>query len=241
MNLKELTSSCAAYRTFTDRAVSDEELYRILDVARYAPSGGNRQGWRVVVVKDQVIREKIRDLYVLSWREYMAHVKLGLVPFAPVTDRNWSGPAVDISAARSIEHPYAFADDLDRAPVLLAVFVELGMLAVLDNGLGRQSIVGGASIYPFCYNILLAAVEIGLGGVMTTALCREELAVMSLLGVDPNFALAALLVIGEPAKKISKLTRRSVADFSRIDAFDGERFGESLTTQSSEEGPVKDD
>ncbi len=240
MNLKELTSSCAAYRTYTDRVVTDDELYRILDVARFAPSGGNRQGWRVVVIKDQAIKEKVRDLYVVSWREYMAHVEAGLVPFAPISNRNWGGPAVDLETARAIERPFDFSDHLDLAPALLAVFVELSKLAVLDNGLDRQSIVGGASVYPFCYNILLAAVEIGLGGVMTTALCREEPEVMSLLGVDPGFALAALLVIGEPVKRVTRLSRRPVEYFSRVDSFNGVPFGVVLDPKSSQEYPIKD-
>ena len=57
---------------------------------------------------------------------------------------------------------------------MLLLFVDLTALAVLDNGLGRQSIVGGGSIYPFGHNVLLAARNEGLGGVLTTIICREE-------------------------------------------------------------------
>ena len=90
------------------------------------------------------------------------------MPFAPLDHGRWSGPAIDLEEARATEAPMPFADHLDEVPVLLAVVVELSQLAVIDNGLDRQSIVGGASVYPFCHNVLLAARDAGLGGVITT-------------------------------------------------------------------------
>src|SRR5579884_2006313 len=142
--------TAAAVREFTAEPVPDETVYSVLETARFAPSGGNRQGWRVVVLRDPSVRARIRDLYVLGWREYMAHVRAGLVPFAPTDGGSWSGPAVDLAEARATPAPTPFADHLDRVPVLLAVVVDLSVLAVTDNGLDRQSIVGGASVYPFC-------------------------------------------------------------------------------------------
>jgi nitroreductase len=108
--------------------------------------------------------------------------------------------------------------------VLLLLVVELGALAVLDNGLDRQSIVGGASVYPFGHNILLAARDAGLGGVMTTALARQEPAVKELLGIPDTHALAALLALGHPAKQVTKLRRAEVEDFTTVDRFDGPAF-----------------
>ena len=62
-------------------------------------------------------------------------------------------------------------------PVLLLVVAELGALATMDNGLDRQSIIGGGSVYPFCHNVLLAAREHGYGGCITSVLVRQEPAV----------------------------------------------------------------
>lgn len=213
-----------AVRNFTDDPVTDEVLHSILDHARFAPSGGNRQGWRVVVVRDPETRRSLRDLYTLSWREYVAHVRSDRVPFAPGDDRKWHQPAVDLEAARATPANNPFADHLDSVPVLLVVTVDLTQLAVLDNGLDRQSIVGGGSIYPFCHNILLAARAEGLGGVLTTAICRQEDAVRDLLGIPDPWAVAALIAMGRPVSEVSRLRRKPVEEFTTIDRFDGPAF-----------------
>ncbi|MET0919679.1 MAG: nitroreductase family protein, partial [Acidimicrobiia bacterium] len=83
MELREVMRTTPATRTFTDEPVPDATVREILEVARFAPSGGNRQTWRVIVLQDREVRRQIRDLYVLSWREYTAHVNAGLVAFAP--------------------------------------------------------------------------------------------------------------------------------------------------------------
>jgi nitroreductase len=225
MELRAAMTTTPATRDFVDEPVADETLYSILDAARFAPSGGNRQGWRVIVLQDPGIRRRIRELYVLGWREYMAHVFAGLVAFAPVDDGSWTGPAIDLEAARATPAPTPFADHLDEAPVLLLVVVELAALAVLDNGLDRQSIIGGASVYPFCHNILLAARDAGLGGVMTTALARQEPAVKELLAIPRGFAIAGLLALGRPVREITKLKRAPLESFTTHDRFDGPPFG----------------
>lgn len=213
-----------AVREFTDEAVPDEVLHSILEVARFAPSGGNRQGWRVVVLKDPELRARIRDLYILGWREYTAHARRGLVPFAPLDEGRWTGPAVDLEEARRTPAPLPFADHLDQVPVLLLLVADLSAVAAVDNGLDRQSITGGASIYPFAHNVLLAARDAGLGGVLTTVLARQEDAVRELLGIPAGHAVAGLIALGHPVKQLTKLKRAAVEDFTVVDRFDGPAY-----------------
>jgi len=224
MELYEAMRTTPATREFTEEPVSDEVLRRMLDNARFAPNGGNRQGWRVLVLKDPALRTRIRELYQLGWREYVAHVRQGLVPFAAKDNGRWTGPAIDLAAAREPPAPDAFGDNLEHVPALLLVLAEFGALATVDNGLDRQSIVGGGSIYPFCHNLLLAARNEGLGGVITSVLMREELAVKELLGIPDGFGVAALIAIGHPRKVITKLRRAAVEDFTAVDRFDGPAF-----------------
>lgn len=224
MELYEAMRTTPATREFTDDPVPDAVLHRILDHARFAPSGGNRQGWRVIVLKDPAVRRRIRDLYVLGWREYMAHVREGLVPFAPREHGRWPGPAVDLEQARETPAPNPFGDHLDEHPVVMVLAVDLHVLATVDNGLDRQSIVGGGSIYPFGHNILLAARNEGLGGVLTSVLARQEPAARELLGLPDQYAVAGLVALGTPVKTITKLRRDPVEDFAVIDRFDGPAF-----------------
>jgi nitroreductase len=236
MDLRAVMQTTPAVREFTAEPIPDELVHAILDVARFAPNGGNRQGWRVIVLKDPKVRTRIRELYVLAWREYMAHVYAGLVAFAPLDRGRYTGPAINLAEARSTPAPTPFADQLDEVPVLLLVVVELAQLAVIDNGLDRQSIVGGASVYPFVHNVLLAARDAELGGVMTTALCRQEPAVKELLGIPEGFALAALVALGHPKTTVTKLKRNPVESFTTIDRFDGRTFAarENLSSLSAD-------
>ena len=224
MELTEAIRTTAAVRDFTTETVTDEEVYRLLDAARFAPSGGNRQGWRVVHVKDRDLRRSLRDLYVRAWYEYLAQASAGLVPWAPITDRDAEQRALARSseiAAQAAQGPGGFAEHLDDVPVLLVVLADLRVLAATDRDSDRYTIVGGASVYPFTWNVLLAARYAGLGGVMTTMLTREEPEVRRLLAVPDEFAVAALLALGHPSKQPSRLRRAEVADFTTIDQFNG--------------------
>lgn len=220
-DLEAVMRTTGAVRAFKDEAIPNSEVWAVLDAARYAPSGGNRQGWAVILIKEPALRLQIREHYVLGWREYMAHVEAGLVPFAPGPDGSWHEPAVDLADARLVAQPNDFADNLESAPVMLVVAVDLTQLAVTDNGLSRQSIVGGASIYPFVQNIILAANARGLAGVVTTVLTREEAQLRALLHIPEPWAIAALVALGRPRRAVRRLTRRQVSEFTTIDRFDG--------------------
>ena len=224
MELREVMRTTPATREFTAEPVPDAVVHAILDTARFAPSGGNRQGWNVILLRDPVVRARVRELYVLAWREYWAQAILGLVPFAPGPDGRWTGPAIDLDEARATPAPNGFADHLDDVPVLLVLVVELAALAVTDNGLDRQSIVGGGSVYPFGHNVLLAARDAGLGGVMTTVLARQEDAVKELLHIPDGHAVAGMLALGHPVKEITRLRRQEVEAFTTVDSFDGAPF-----------------
>ncbi|HEY6472838.1 MAG TPA: nitroreductase family protein, partial [Acidimicrobiales bacterium] len=178
MDLDLLTTlrSTGAVREFRDESVPDDVLARVLDTARFAPSGGNRQGWRVIVVKDPTSRAALRDLYLSGWYEYLALASAGFTPWSPLSDRDKEAEALaaaDQFAKAGAAAP-AFAETLDTAPALLLVLADLGVLATVDRDLPRYTLVGGASIYPFVWNLLLAARAEGLSGVMTTVAVRRE-------------------------------------------------------------------
>lgn len=224
-----------AVRDFLPDPVVDDVLYAILDDARFAPSGGNKQAWHVIVVEDPSIRVALRDLVQLGWREYAAHLAIGARPFAPGADGWWHGPAVDLDEARRTEAPAPFVDDIHLAPRLLVVTVDLTELAIQDIDLDRQSIVGGASIYPFAQNIVLAARARGVGAALTTFICRQEPAVKELLGIPGGVAIAAMIVLGYPVRQLTKLRRNPVEAFATIDTWSGPPVGPSPSPDPVEE------
>ncbi len=61
MELYDVMRTTFAVREFTDDPLPDPVLYRILDNARFAPSGGNRQGTHIIVVRDAAVRERLGD------------------------------------------------------------------------------------------------------------------------------------------------------------------------------------
>ena len=72
MDLRDALRTTGAVRDFRPDPVPDDVLSRVLETARFAPSGGNRQAWWVVVVKDPAVRRALRDLYLPGWYEYLA-------------------------------------------------------------------------------------------------------------------------------------------------------------------------
>jgi nitroreductase len=214
MDLDEAMRCAPTSRRFKEDAVPREALLRALDGARFAPSGGNRQGWRVVVVEAAAQRVALRDLYLPRWRAYLEQT--GGAQMLAEPER------FEAARVRMVEHADQYARGLDRVPVHLVVGVRLEDLAVTDAVLPRQSIVGGASIYPFVQNLLLALRAEGLGAAMTTLLVPAEAEVRPLLGIPEEIAIAAHIGVGyrvDPWPQ--QLSRREVAEF----AF-AERYGD---------------
>jgi nitroreductase len=209
-------------RSFHDWPVSRETLRRVLDIARFAPSGGNKQSWRVISVEDPTVRARIHELSMDVAKEYLAMNAAGQRAFGLTRHGRWPGPGdVDLEAARRDSTPTHF-DGFAKAPALLVVACETGLLAAMDAELDRHGIVAGASVYPFCWSVLLAARLQGLGGVMSTFAVRQEPAILDLLHVPEGHAIVAAIYLGYPENQPTKLTRRAVDDFAFVDTFGGE-------------------
>ncbi len=228
MDLVDTLRTTGAVRAFRDDAVGDDVVYRVLDTARFAPSGGNRQAWRVVVVRDSEVRRRLRDLYTAGWYEYLAQAQAGLTPFAALADDAAETEAMaragDVAAAAAAG-PGGFAEHLDTVPVVLVLLADLRRLAALDKRLDRYTLVGGASVYPFAWSILLAARAEGLGGVITTMPIAREPEMKSLLDVPDEFAVAAVIALGRPVREVRRLRRAPVEEFATVDRFTGARLG----------------
>ena len=219
MELYEVMRTTFAAREFTDMPVTDAMLQRILENARFAPSGGNRQGWKVVVVRNEATRLGLADIMAPSMQRYVAQVKAGEAPFNTIHPSQVSDTDVEDTAV-----PQQMLDNLTQAPVILLVFVDLSVVASFDSGLDRVGVISGASIYPFVWNILLAARSEGLGGTLTTFAGGQEAKLRELIGVPEEMAFAAMIPMGQPVKQLTKLTRNDVHSFTVLEHWNGENL-----------------
>ncbi len=216
MDLYEVMRTTAAVRDFTGDPLPDEVLARILENARFAPSGGNRQGAQIVVVRDPAVREHLVEATGPGARRYHAQRAAGESPWSAWTPSTVSEEDV----ARTVV-PAWVTEPLRRAAVVLVVCVDLRVVAALDQDLDRVGVVAGASVYPLVWNILLAARNEGFGGTITTMAVAEEPALKRLLGIPEPYAVAAVVPLGKPVRQLKRLRRVAVAEMTHRDHWNG--------------------
>jgi nitroreductase len=219
MELYDAMRTTFAAREFTDDPLPDDVLWRIFDNARFAPSGGNRQGVHITVVRDPQDRRRLAELGAPAARRYFAQLQAGENPWNPVHP---SG--VPRESVERTEIPDAFVAPIVKAPVVLVFSVDLSVVAALDQHLDRVGVAGGASVYPLVWNTLLAARNEGFGGTITTMAIAEERQVRRLLGIPDRHAVAAIVPLGKPVRQLTRLRRRPIPEFVTRDRFDGPAF-----------------
>ena len=220
MELSDVMRTTFAARDFTDDPLPDSVLYDILETARFAPSGGNRQGNRVIVVRDEATKARIAELAAPAAKRYVAQIMAGENPWNTVVPTKVS--AEEIEAARA---PAELLGSYTAAPVLLVFVVDLKVVASMDQELERIGVISGGSIYPFVWNVLLCAREAGFGGTITTLPAARESDMQALLNIPADHAVAAVVPLGKPVKQLTRLKRRSVNEIVSRERFDGTPFG----------------
>ena len=216
MELRDVMRTTFAAREYTDDPLPDSVLYELIDNARFAPSGGNRQAGRIIVLRDSDLQGQIADLSLPTAQRYTAQSMAGETPYNPINPT-----ALTAEEIAAVEPMPLLTDHIRQAPVVLVVCVDLASVAALDNELDRISLAVGASIYPLVWNILLGARERGFGGTFTTISLAVEPELKALLDIPEHWAIAAVVPMGKPVKQLTKLKRKSVEEFVVRDRFDG--------------------
>lgn len=210
MELQAAIRGAGTCRYFTPAPVDDATLLTLLEGARFAPQGGNRQPLRWIAVRDQAVKRQLRDWYLVPWKAYMARTVTGEV-------------RVEGERARAmVEDSDHMAEHLDAVPILLVACAVMADITAVDAHLPRPGLVAGASVYPAVQNLLLTAREIGLGAALTTLLVADEGRIRELLEIPDGVGVAAVIALGWPGRPLpTRLTRRPVAETAYIERWGG--------------------
>lgn len=197
VDLLEGMATTRAIRRYTDEPVTDEQLQQILFAATRAPSGSNRQAFRFVVLRDSDMARQAKELIAAEAATFWDAKRR--------SDGYDSGSGTDDDSpkARMARAMQAYVDGFSQVPVLI--------LPCLVRYRAPNS-TEGASIYPACQNLLLAARAIGLGGVLTGWHGSVESELKTLLGIPDDVFMAAAITIGHPVGGHGPVRRRPIAE-----------------------------
>lgn len=186
-----------AIRRYRDEPVPETVLRDILFAATRAPSGSNRQPFRFMVFAEGDRAATVKALIGDGARRLWASKRRA--------DGYDEGSGVDDTSpkARMARTMQDYVDRFDTVPVLV--------LACLVR-YREPSPAEGASVYPACQNLLLAARALGYGGVLTgfQGLVEDEL--RSLLALPDEVALSATITLGRPAGAHGPVRRRPMGE-----------------------------
>jgi nitroreductase len=210
VDLIEAMTTTGTCRYFRPDPLPDDVLIRAFGAARFAPQGGNVQPVRWIVVRDAGRRRALAGLYAPLWREYMDALRARFPELG--------------SLPRALADADDFARHFADVPALLVCCVRMDRLLATDDQLGRLSIVGGASVYPFVQNLCLALRAEGIGTAITTLLCRVEDEVRELLAIPADLGTACHVAAGYPARQWPRRLRRLPVSATVF----AERFGDAI-------------
>ena len=186
-----------AIRRIAPDPIPDDDLSTIMWHATRAPSGTNRQPSRFVVLRDGEPATTAKALLARGFREGWA-VKQADAGYG-------SGSALDPTTRKgrsrlALEH---LVEHFEQVPVVV--------LACMIPWRGR-SMIQGASVYPACQNLLLAARALGYGGVMTGWHSTVEAELRELLGIPDEVVVAATIPMGRPLGSHGPVRRLPIGD-----------------------------
>jgi nitroreductase len=192
-NLFEIMSTTRSMRRLKPDPVPGPLIGKILEAGVSAPSGGNMQRWRFLVIRDARVKQTVGAYYKRAWDEVVAPRYRAGEP-APGTSRE--------SFLRMLDAAQYLADHIHEAPVWIVPCLE-----------GANSTrTAGSSVYPAVQNMLLAARALGLGATLTTLYLNFEKEVEAAFGLPPEVHSYALLPIGHPIGRFGPVRRVPLAD-----------------------------
>jgi len=203
VELLEGLATTRAIRRYRDEPIPETDLAKIVFAATRAPTGSNRQNFRLLVLSDGPKAIEAKKLLGESFRAGWNAKR--------TTDGYESGSGDDDNSpkARMARTMQYFVDHFERTPVIVLPCIRSR----------HHSLIDGASIYPACQNLLLAARALGYGGVMTGWHKPVEAELRALLAVPDDHEIAATIPLGRPQGRHGPVRRRPLAELVFSDSW----------------------
>ena len=202
IGLFEAIYSQRAIRKLKPDKVSDELVHKLIEAATKAPSGGNREPWAFLVVRDEASKKRIGEWYLDAWNRTYGQIDV-------------EGGGLPESMTRVYGAAEHLAHHMSEVPVMIFVCLRDAAPAGSPHA---ASMYG--SIYPAVQNLLLAARGLGLGASLTTLHKAHEQEVKELLGIPETVETVALIPIGHPIGRYGPTTRRPVEEVTHHERWD---------------------
>jgi nitroreductase len=206
VELLEGLATTRAIRRYRPDPIPDHDLATMLWHATRAPTGSNRQSYRFVVLRDtdraRAAKALLGEAFRASWAE-----KRREAGFDQGSGREPTSPKA--RAGATMQH---YVDHFEDIPVVI--------LPCLIRYRAANP-YEGASIYPSCQNLLLAARALGYGGVLTMWHQGVEAELRSVLGVPDDAAISATITLGVPEGRHGPVRRKPLAEVVTEGYWDG--------------------
>ena len=204
LSLLDGLATTRAIRRYTNEPIPEADLNKMLFAATRAPSGSNRQPFRFMVFTDSERSQHVKQL-IAQGAQSLWNAKRSDDGYDQGSGIEDDSPKARM--ARTMQH---YVDPFADAPVLV--------LACLIR-YREPSPTEGASVYPACQNLLLAARALGYGGVLTGFQGFVEEQLRSYLEIPEDVALAAAITLGVPAGSHGPVRRRPLSNLVFADTW----------------------
>ena len=196
-DLFEIMRTTRSMRRLKPDPVPNALIHKILEAAVCAPSGGNMQRWRFLVIKDAAIKKAVGAYYKRAWDEQVGARYRAGEP-APGMDRD--------RFLRLLDAAEYLAAHIHEAPVWIVPCLEGVGIS------GSNPRWSGSSIYPAVQNMLLAARALGLGATLTTLYLGFEKEAEAALGLPDGVHSYAIIPVGYPMGRFGPVRRVALSD-----------------------------
>lgn len=180
MELLEGLATTRAIRRLRPDPIPNDDLAKIFFAATRAPSGSNRQPFRFLVLRDGARATEAKQLLGASFRQGWS---------AKAAADGYEGADPTSPRARTAAAMQHFVDHFEEVPVVVLPCYTRHRAPTPPEG---------ASVYPACQNLLLAARALGYGGVITMWHAFVEPQLRALLSIPDDVVIAATIPLGRP-------------------------------------------